>query len=98
MVKRNFTKNISHQKRDGLPQFWEVFHSCIDNIEGNSSSKPVLSKSEYETRLQIGLLKSTKKYEVWLVASSFVALYGNGKKTGNKEMSPVTYESWNGNT
>ncbi len=95
---KHSTKNSSHPKRDGLPQLWKVFYCCISNIEGNCGFKPVLSKTEYEQRLQIDLLKSLKKYEVWLVGSSMVDLYGNGKRPGSKKMPSVIYVSWSGFT
>ena len=32
---KSLTKNSLHPKRDGTPQFWKIFHSCINNIKSN---------------------------------------------------------------
>jgi hypothetical protein len=97
---RNLTNNSSHPKRDGTPQFWKIFYSCNNYVEGNSDFSPISSKTDYAQRIQnkIRLLESLKKNGVWLVDSCIVALYDNGKKPSYNKMSSAIHASWNGYT
>lgn len=94
---RNLTNNHAHPKRDGTPQFWKIFYSCNNNIYGNSDFQPILATTNYEQRMRnkIKLLKNLKKRGVWLVDSSIVALYDDGKKPGHNKISSAIRTSWN---
>lgn len=97
---RQLTKNKLHPPKDGTPQFWKIFYSCNNRIEGNEDFMPVLSKTNYERRIKnkIELLLSLRQNGVWLVDSSIVALYHNGKKPANNIISSVIRQSWEGYT
>lgn len=76
---KDLTRNPSHPKRDGAPDYWKMFYSCDNNIKGNSDFDPILKTKTktYKYRIQnkIKLLKNLKKNGVWLVDASIVALY-----------------------
>jgi len=97
---RNLTNNHRHPKRDGTPQFWKIFYSCNHYIDGNSDFYPILATTNYRQRIRnkIELLKNLKKYGVWLVDTSIVALYDSGKKPEHKLMSAAIRTSWSGYT
>ena len=97
---RNLTNNHTHPKRDGTPQFWKIFYSCDNDIDGNSDFHPILAATDYQKRLRnkIELLKNLKKRGVWLVDSSIVALYDSGKKPEHKLMLSTIRTSWSGYT
>jgi hypothetical protein len=97
---KNLTKSPVHPNRDGTPHYWKVFYSCNNDIVEKSDFVPVLKKTNYEQRIhnKIKLLKSLQKKRIWLVDSSIVALYNNGKKPSNKIMSSVIHASWKGYT
>jgi len=90
----------THSKKDGTPQFWKIFFSCINKIESNNDFRPILGKTNYAARLRnkIGLLKKLKIAGVWLVDSSIVALYDSGKKPNAKKMSSAIRTSWGSHT
>ncbi|HEC13594.1 MAG TPA: hypothetical protein ENI80_10190 [Acidiferrobacteraceae bacterium] len=79
---RNLTKNKLHPKRDGTPPFWKIFFSCNNLINSSQGFSPILRKTPFEQRLnnKINLLKALKEKGIWLVDTSIVGLYKNGKK------------------
>lgn len=79
---RKFTKSALHPKRDGTPQFWKIFYSCNNHISPSQDFSPILGKTPPQQRLKnkINLLKELKSKGIWLVDTSIVALYKNGKK------------------
>ena len=94
---KQLTGNQLHPKGDGTPPFWKIFHSCNHHVTHTNDFRPILKKfTPYEQRLKnkIDLLKSLKRKGIWLVDSSIVALYHNGKKPANKIMSSVIEKSW----
>lgn len=95
---KNLTQDASHPKRDGTPQFWKIFYSCINNIESNECFEPIQSSTPFEYRLKhkINILQKMKDQGIWLVDTSIVALYENGKKP--KNMPDIIKKSWNGYT
>jgi len=97
---RQLTENNSHPQRDGTPQFWKIFYSCNNRITAKKDFSPVLSKTNYEQRIKnkIELLLRLQQKGIWLVDSSIIALYNNGKKPENKIMSSVIRTSWAGYT
>lgn len=95
---KNLTQDALHPKRDGTPQFWKIFYSCINNIESNECFKPIQSSTRFEDRLKnkIDILQNMKDKGIWLVDTSIVALYENGKKP--KNMPEIIKKSWNSYT
>ncbi len=93
---RQLTGNKQHPKRDGTPQFWKVFYSCDNLIADKNDFRPVLSHTPYKQRLnnKIEILWSLKQKGIWLVDSSIVALYNNGKKPPHNVMARVIKKSW----
>ena len=93
---RRLTGNGSHPRRDGTPQFWKIFHSCNNNVDRNNDFHPILSMTQYRQRIQnkIELLKDLQRRGVWLVDSSVVALYNDGKKPAHKTMLSAIRTSW----
>lgn len=88
------TLNAHHPKRDGTPQFWKIFYSCLNLISDNASFQPVLGTTPFALRMmnKINLLKSMKDDGIWLVDTSIVALYNGGRKVQN--MFPALRTSW----
>jgi hypothetical protein len=95
---KQLTENTLHPKRDGTPQFWKIFYSCNNCIRDSRDFTPILSRTNYEQRIRnkIELLVCLKQNGIWLVDSSIVALYDNGKKPGYKTMESVIEQSWQG--
>lgn len=93
---RQLTSSSIHPKRDGTPQFWKIFYSCINNINSNEDFSPITSASKFEQRLKnkISLLLELKRQGIWLVDASIVALYNNGVKPNTLKMSSVIKTSW----
>jgi len=93
---KNLTGNRKHPTGDGTPQFWKIFISCNNRIKDKYDFNPILSSTRYEQRLKnkIDLLLSLKQKGIWLVDSSIVALYNNGKKPPHKKMLSVIRKSW----
>jgi hypothetical protein len=93
--------NYHPAKGDGTPQFWKIFYSCLNKIESNESFYPILkSKTSTPERLKnkIDLLLLLKERGIWLIDTSIVALYNNGKKPDSKTFNEVIQTSWNGYT
>lgn len=95
---KNLTNNALHPKRDGTPQFWKIFHSCVNNIESNKCFHPIQSATPFNERIinKIEILNKMKDLGIWLVDTSIVALYHNGKKP--KNMPEIIEKSWEGYT
>ena len=79
------TNDLRHPKRDGTPQFWKIFYSCNNEISDTEDFSPVLGKTSPDQRLinKINILNDLKSKGIWLVDTSIVALYRNGKKFTN---------------
>ena len=95
---KNLTKNSLHPKRDGTPQFWKIFYSCINDIKSNECFRPIRSSTYFDERIKnkIDILNKMKDLGIWLVDTSIVALYDNGKKP--KNMPEIISKSWEGYT
>jgi hypothetical protein len=95
---KQLTGNAAHPKRDGTPQYWKIFYSCNNHIGDSQDFTPVLSRTSYEQRImnKIELLLRLKQNGIWLIDSSIVALYDNGKKPEYKIMLSAIRESWEG--
>jgi hypothetical protein len=91
---KTLTGHSSHPKRDGTPQFWKIFFSCAHSISSAADFNPILGKTAPQERLQnkIKLLLDLKANGIWLVDTSIVALYREGKKEPN--MFLALRESW----
>lgn len=68
--------------RDGTPQFWKIFFSCVNKIESNASFARILihGTPNVQQRIlnKIELLKSLRNRGIWLVDASIMALYNGG--------------------
>lgn len=97
---RTLTNDKSHPRRDGTPQFWKIFYSCVNKVEGNQDFEPILSKTPYSERIlnKIAILNKMKESGVWLVDTSIAALYNSGKKPNSKIRSQAIKASWKGYT
>ncbi|MEN4053269.1 hypothetical protein [Sulfurimonas sp. NWX79] len=95
---KDLTKNSSHPKRDGTPQFWKIFYSCVNDIKSNECFRPIQSSTHFDKRIKnkIDILNRMKDLGIWLVDTSIVALYDNGKKP--KNMPDIIKKSWEGYT
>ena len=95
---KNLTKNSLHPKRNGTPQFWKIFYSCVNDIQSNDCFRPIQSSTHFDERIKnkIDILNKMKDLGIWLVDTSIVALYDNGKKP--KNMPEIIAKSWEGYT
>ncbi len=93
---KELTGSSKHPKRDGTPQFWKIFYSCLHSVTDIKDFSPVLSVTPYEQRVKnkVDLLLSLKQMGIWLVDASIVALYNDGEKPKHKIMSSVIRKSW----
>ncbi len=91
---RTLTKSVNHPRRDGSPQFWKIFYSCVYNIKNNECFKPIQSSTSSKERIEnkIKILQKMKELGIWLIDTSIVALYDNGKKPTN--ISDIIQISW----
>jgi hypothetical protein len=91
---RRWTGHVAHPKRDGTPQFWKILYSCAHSTSSPLDFSPVLSKTPTEDRVRnkVNLLLDLKARGVWLVDTSIVALYRDGKKVPN--LFRALRESW----
>jgi hypothetical protein len=91
---RMLTKDPMHPRRDGTPQFWKIFFSCVNQVAAIDDFTPILGQTSQHTRLEykINILKRLKEEGVWLVDASIVALYKEGMKV--KNMFLALSESW----
>ncbi len=91
---KSLTKIPLHPRRDGTPQFWKIFFSCLNPISSTADFAPILASTPYQQRIQnkIRLLKALKANGIWLVDASIVALYRDGRKP--KNMLQALQESW----
>lgn len=91
---RALTNDPRHPRRDGTPQYWEIFWSCCNPVAARSDFSPILGRTPYAERLQnkIRLLASMKEAGIWLVDTSIVALYRDGAKS--RDLLRVIEESW----
>lgn len=96
---RNLTKSQSHPKRDGTPQFWEVFYSCDNIISSNTDFGSILKRTPFEDRKKekIRLLVSLKHKGIWLLDTSIVGLYPKNMQT-SAQMNKALETSWKGYT
>lgn len=93
----NLTKSSLHPKRDGTPQFWKIFYSCLSYVKSNEDFFDILkSKTLFEQRImnKVNLLKALQDKGIWLIDTSICALYHNGIKPDNFKMSKAISASW----
>lgn len=91
---RWLTGDSGHPRRDGTPQFWKIFFSCCNRVSALADFAPILSKTSRHDRLcnKVALLKRMQEAGIWLVDTSIVALYRNGRKS--PDLQRVVEESW----
>ena len=94
---KELTSGECHPKRDGTPQFWKLFFSCLHKIHSNSDFAPILkSTTSFKQRIQskLDLLSSLQSEGIWLVDASIVALYHQGKKPEPERIHRAVKSSW----
>ncbi len=91
---RQLTGNALHPKRDGTPQFWKILYSCANRASCRDDFRPVLRQPDPRQRWRnkITVLKQLKAKGIWLVDTSIVALYRDGRKCPN--MLAALQQSW----
>ncbi len=97
----SLTQGSNHPAKDGTPQFWKVFHSCANKIKDNASFSPILKSGAQTTervKNKVKLLKSLRDNGVWLIDTSIMALYNNGKKPSKNVVAKAVKTSWDGYT
>jgi hypothetical protein len=87
-------------KNSGTRQYWEMFYSCLHEIDTRVAFLGLHKKIPFQQRIQnkISLLKKLKNSGIWLVDASIVALYNQGTKPALTTMNEILSESWNGYT
>ncbi len=93
---RDLTRNPLHPVGDGTPQYWKVFYSCINHVTEIDDFRPVQGDTPYAERLnnKIAVLQEMKERGIWLVDSSIVALYNNGRLYNNAADKRIIRTSW----
>lgn len=93
---RDLTRNPLHPANDGTPQYWKIFYSCINHIAGIDDFSPVHGDTPYAERLnnKIAVLTAMRERGIWLVDSSIVALYNNGRLYNNGTDKRIIRTSW----
>lgn len=98
---RELTKDENHPRRDGTPQFWKIFFSCLNLVTENREFAPVqITRTPcLEERIQnkIKILQDMKRRGIWLVDTSIVGLYKNQRQKVSK-MREILNISWNNYT
>jgi hypothetical protein len=92
---QQMTGNALHPIGDGTPQFWKIFWSCSNYVSDNEDFSPIRAGIPHE-RLnnKINLLRSLRDNGVWLLDSSIVALYDNGRRYKRAIDKKVIKTSW----
>ena len=74
----------------GTPQFWQVFYSCVNRVNGNEDFAGVQKTRtpDLHQRIQnkLQLLEKLKQKGIWLVDGSLAALYLPGKPKPSPEV------------
>lgn len=92
-------KPLTIQRNTGTPQFWQVFHSCVNQVAHNEDFAAVQKKRtpDFSQRIQnkLQLLYQLRQKGIWLVDGSVTALYSpGGNKPKPAEMQRVLKTSW----
>lgn len=97
---KKLTGSQLHPQRDGTPQFWKVFYSCVNTVNDPTDFKPVLSSTPFQQRIQnkIDVLNQMKNKGIWLIDASIVALFNNGQRPPHSKIQKVIEASWRGYT
>jgi hypothetical protein len=92
----NLTRNPLHPDGDGTPQYWKVFYSCVNHLTGIDDFGPVQSVTPFAQRLnnKIAILKAMQERGIWLLDSSIIALYDNGRIYDGNTDKKVIKTSW----
>src|SRR2546428_2507604 len=75
---RLLNRAVTSSRNSGTPQFWKIFHACLNAVICNNDFGGVqASRSTLEQRIpqKIRLLQSLRAAGVWLVDASIAALY-----------------------
>ena len=91
-----------HPPKDGTPQYWKLFYSCLNRVDSNKSFFSPILKSGTTTRdrlkNKIDLLISLRQRGIWLVDASIIALSNKGVKPKPRVFNQVIKTSWQGYT
>lgn len=90
---------IGNPKNGGTPQFWQVFHSCVNRVNCNEDFTTIQKTrtpdlcQRIQNKLQ--LLDTLKQKGIWLVDGSLAALYLPGRpKPSPKMREQALQTSW----
>jgi len=63
---RQLTGDPAHPRRDGTPQFWKIFFSCVNEVCSNEDFRPVQAITSYRRRLsnKIRLLQQLQSHGI----------------------------------
>jgi len=92
-------KPINNPRNSGTPQFWQVFHSCINRVSCNEDFTPVQKTRTPDLsrriRNKLQLLDGLKQSGIWLIDGSLVALYLPGRNKPPPEVLALALQtSW----
>jgi len=86
------------QKNRGTPQYWKIFYSCLDHVQGNHDFAPILAGGTpnftERIRNKLCVLEGMRDSGIWLVDASIVGIYKSGAERGLVGMEDVVTASW----
>jgi hypothetical protein len=96
---RLLQKPVNNPPNRGSPQFWQVFHSCVNQVACNEDFSAVQKTRILDMRQRIQnklqLLDQLKRNGIWLVDGSLAALYlPGGTKPIPEIMERALQVSW----
>jgi len=76
------------------PQFWKL----LNEIDGNKFKVLIGANCNYEDRIKnkIQLLESLKSKGIWLLDTSIIGIYNNGRKPNRNNYNSILEKSFNG--
>lgn len=97
---KSLTNADNHPLRDGTPQFWKIFYSCLNEVNNNQCFAPILRMTPTEQRItnKINVLASMRERGIWLVDASIAAVYGNDVNLTSNTKRQTILASWLGYT
>lgn len=78
---RLLNRPIETPQNSGTPQFWKIFHSCVNSAERDADFAGIQSSTPVAARVanKLALLQRLRDRGVWLLDTSLAALYSPNK-------------------